>query len=399
MATGMRLWTVIAVGLMAILAVSLLPLEPPTTAYRSQLDRLDARRAGVLREVTALNVRLKRIRWVDSLRSEMASAREAGEAFAFGYAEGLEGEGAEWARETLAEAVSAEPGHDVYFGTFFVQERQGSYPGAARTYRPEAHGSEWYADRLPDGTPYCMQVISYDQAHPERTFTRYLSRGATSALGLCRLWLRYGEPGPEIRAWLAAGASAYAAAGEPTPEERAMLDGPLARQRRAMGSLLGGFLAVDLSTQSRRCVTGVAGACADLFFDPEVMQAEGRRSVRVGPEVARDVTPLVGSDAQDRSRVGYWFNGIAGMVFNELQRDFGRTAFEAFWRSEEPPARAFRTAFDADPDDWYRGEIAVVAGAPERGPLPRTATVGLLALVLLASAGVGVWTSRRRAVG
>ena len=111
-----------------------------------------------------------------------------------------------------------------------------------------------------DGTPYCLQI----QAQDEFSELRY--RYVPDA-GPCRLYARYGWPGPRVGEWLEAGGLRFAS-GERRPI--GVSDNPARTLLESVDAPVFGLRRlpmVDRYPPGGRCLAGSAADCAALVAD------------------------------------------------------------------------------------------------------------------------------------
>lgn len=273
-------------------------------------------------------------------------------------------------------------------GVFAVDGRIGR---GAHAPSATARREQFYAGTTERG-PYCMLVAVIGRA-PDSDSLRYelgtnvraARRGATSQpLGPCGYWLRYGQPGPTIGAWLDAGG--YAFATEASPAEPAA---PPASRRGVFGvrppsEWLSG------SARGEACLGGRPAACARAVLRP----AEGEASY-FAPR------PAPGPMATERSsfRPATPFGEGGQALLADLEREFGADRFASFWRSDAPPSEAFEAAFGRPLGEWVLDWAQARLGTEPRGPRLDLKTLALALLTLGALVGVAIAIGERRRVG
>jgi hypothetical protein len=238
-----------------------------------------------------------------------------------------------------------------------------------------------------EGRPYCLQVRIYVDTYGalESALRSRIAPLRDSAVGACRPYLEHGLPGRAVAQWLERGAIALATghgAPQPPPE--------LLRPPRAFLGMRA-FYGSDLPIEVESCMAGSAEACAALFVHPE-------RASRLAGAFAHEIaewSPAVSTGGPSPFR--HWLL-MYQYVLADLQAEFGREAFRAFWTSEADVATAFRTSFGVDAGTWLVSWINRTARVQPPGPaLPRRAsTGGLLTIALLL--GVAYAQQRRRRV-
>ena len=177
-----------------------------------------------------------------------------------------------------------------------------------------------------DSIPYCVVVWPVEREQhgdPHRNIRGRVTHAANYER--CSLWARYGAPGQHVLRWFDEGGASFAG------HDRGLMFGSyrLAGLRQANRREMRWYL--PLTAQS--CLSGRREHCADAIL------ARGRAA-----------TP------ENRQWLSYeWpmrlVPGEEGML-SDLQRQFGRERFEAFWKSNEPVEVAFRTAFGVELGDW-----------------------------------------------
>jgi hypothetical protein len=213
------------------------------------------------------------------------------------------------------------------------------------------------------------------------------------AVGACWYLAEFGEPGPEIRAWL--DSRYWDVASSVPPRHRALVSREGASEPgglldRVFGDLRGMFYGESVALE------GCAGR------RPELCEAAFLQS-----PYPPDLLPagVVGS-----GRLVYSSMAVSGAWILEVPRyasasllalmveDLGPARFTAFWTSTAPVAEAFQSVAGMSLGEWYRLQLLEqlrAAGYPEprRAPFWPSA-IGLLALAL----GGTLWRAKSRQV-
>lgn len=398
MATGLRTWLAVLAGGTA--AVALLGL-PPRDGTSPPPGATEARRAharDLRAELARLDDVLRRTRVADSLRTVIADLAGSPTGMTVGHPPGWEpSTRSRVVERRLSDEVGALPDRDgaVLLGAFWVPATQGGHPGVDPPPRPAS--PEWYGGELPDGGSYCAVVLPVlERGRRESAALEPALDG--HRLGPCAWWGRFGAPGPAVERWLAAGAVQY------TVRRRLRQDDLWYLEETARGVFGGPDQALAMNGPLRRCLDGVTPVCTAL------LTAGPGDAGLDGPARAAPVW-LQGADPGPRTQ-GYlgqlwrWPATLpmgvpSPVLLADLEREFGTGAVRAFWTSDEPVGRAFRTAFGTDAGSWTHrwlaGYYARARWALDPLPaLPATLSVAALLAVAAAMAG-GV--SRRRRLG
>jgi len=224
------------------------------------------------------------------------------------------------------------------------------------------------------GAPYC--AVSFD-ALTRLSARWYQSSLVVQPLGPCRLWARYGQPGPDVQNWLAHGAFDF------TRDADLLL--PLTDTLRGR-RIFGVPREQRVGWRLEACLQGDARGCRQALLEPTA-----------GEHVA---SAPAGVLATDRS---YWWWLEPGdpsvHLAAALEAEFGRERFEQFWTSTADVETAFRASFGLPLEAWAMRWLQGVFGRTPAGPrlAAPTLLLSLVTLGLLAAAVVAL--SRHRTAG
>lgn len=382
MAHGMKLWLTATLTGAAIVAAWRLPLAPfPAPEARTRPAEM-IRAAALNEEFRVTAEALRRVQWSDSLAPlSLAMARDG---VAFLYPDvGLNADQVTRLERLIRDEVEAVRASDMVFGYVLQSSEQNREADMGISARDR---TELFVGSL-ENRDYCLQVRVHKPDDVARTLATTLSgqshvRPTAGVAGMCRPFLRYGMPGPEIGAWLAEGGIALA--GEYGESEVPL---PLLAGRR---SLLGfsGFSPATRTPSGDRCLAGYAEACEALVMTP----------AEVNPSLARDLRVVRTSPVMS---IGTWGAGSQVLhdeeyMFHDLEQEFGADAFRAFWTSDQDVRTAFQRSFGVPLGDWVVSWVDRTIGVDEPGPaLSRTDSSGT-ALVIALLTGLAFLRIRRR---
>ncbi len=220
-------------------------------------------------------------------------------------------------------------------------------------------------------------------------------------VGPCGFYAVYGVPGPNIDRWLKSGAWIYGLRWRGVVPNRGY--GEYGNrwyvEGAPWGESAGMRVRAYLSTEGFSCLAGNGPACRTLVLDPRNSDYGGQ--YWSGLRAFRDAVRL--DESSVWSRPNYLtYVGLLGPQMPSLLSDMaialGPDKFTRFWKSDLPPADAFRAASGQEIEVWTQGWMRARYGEFERGPGVSlgSAALGVL-LALLALGGASV-TWRRRQV-
>lgn len=378
MAFGMKQWIAVTVAGMALAAAWRLPPEPaappdPSVRTAEQI-RLDAL-SGEARRTSEI---LFRTMWADSL-SALTVAGAADDGVAVMVPE--MGDAEEAQRQRLTERVQeqvdrrAPDGGAMAFG-YAVQPHNHRGKDGATSLRDR---TETYVGTR-DGVDYCLQVrVTHERLVTETVARRMTATDDRAAplsdeLGPCRFYLAFGFAGPPIQEWMERGAVEFALEGGAV-ESRPARDVPdLNVVQQAFLQFFYGVPIAPRGTGSLdvdRCLAGIESACADFFevADPDdLLTPQQQEVVRRSPATGIGSKFGVFSAMQDQR-----------YILADLEADFGREAFRAFWTSDEEVGEAFEAAFGMSTGEWMVRRVDRLVGIEEPGPgVSREASTGVM---------------------
>lgn len=359
-----RAYLLAGVMVMGLFALSL-DLTPPQPREWN-IDPVQTNVGRYSNQRSALSLQLQYALLADSLTSLLARERPEGGFLLSPHADGTV-DGAVWMERAGREAI--QEGSPARLGVFVVSSRAYRQPN-----QPRGPSDPFYLVGSHDGIPYCLSVHltsdgDYVVPAPTAGNVHLLD---VEMLGICAWVARYGVPGDAVSTLLrqTRGAVAF----PPAELEPWMVT----RYSRRLG-----IAVVDHCRQGSRdrCLRTFEGTLAVADRLPEW---EGTP--------AGSVDLLV--EPWWRLAEPHW-NGL----LVELEEEFGQEAMRRFWRSDEPVASSFRSAFGEDAAEWYRGRLTRIYGPLQAGPGARLRHV----LLALALAAAGLWVgsgqARRRRAG
>lgn len=383
MAFGMKQWIGVTLAGMALVAAWRLPPEPVEAPDRGVRTAEQIRFVALRSEVQRTSDVLFRIMWADSLSAlTVAGADDDGVAVMVPEL----GVAVDDQKRRLAERIReqrdrrAPDGPSMAFGYAIQPHNHRREDGA---FSPRDRTETYVGTR--DGVDYCLQV----RVTPERLVAETVAKRVTGAderaapssdeLGPCRFYLAYGFAGSRIQEWLEGGAVEFALEGdavEPIPavDETALYSAVDMVGIYAMRRGLFGTASVTrdvVSAKIDRCLAGLESACAEFF---ETGGSDYLLTPRQREVVRR--SPATG--------IGSKFGVFTAMrdqryILADLEADFGREAFRAFWTSDAEVGEAFEDAFGVSTGEWMVQRIDRLIGIDEPGPgVSRKASTGVM---------------------
>lgn len=387
MATGMKVWTGLAV--LGFLAVAAWMMPPSATVRRAagEMAPEEELARDLRREVRRSHDILQRTRWADSLTS-LALATAVDDVAVGGAPRSLQAGTVDSVRvrieDEMAMAGLEQPKAVV---GFFVQPRD--HAALERVRRDTRSASEIYMGES-DGTAYCLRVlVTGASVSPHNgEIRRYYwteNESFSNILGGCRVVAQYGLPGPSVRQWLERGALGFA-------DEPAY--GP-ARTAGWLGTPRHWPFGRSVPSWTRdlemdRCLAGVPASCETVVLDPLIRQGE----------VEADVLHVIEhSPVSGIGRVVFRspFGSADDYLLGDVAAEFGPERFEAFWTSEEDVPEAFEAAFGITLGEWVVAWSDTHFARTAAGPaISSTAASGTIILMTFCALFAGVWARRRR---
>ncbi len=377
MATRMRYGLgALAAGFATATLMLLWPAAPSDSRREPSAEEL--RYLELWTEVTHAHGILQARRWSDSLSALTLRTAENGLALGTPTLERVTPEGrAEWRQLHAAQLAALQPRDpDMLVGFFFQPVRHGSLEGVP-TFATGSRRQTYVGVR--EGSSYCLQVEPLPPGSAEfyRVDNADLRSPLGTDLGACRLYAKYGRPGPEVNAWLETGGLGLAYDASVTPPTNTLL-GPKATLPLSFGRNRPYSEHVVVA----RCLAEDRTACRQAVLDPQVLAARSSAD-RGDPAWLAANTPI--SHVADPHGAMTSFRQRSASMLADVEAEFGSEAFARFWRSSEPVPEAFQEAFGVELGDWVLGWADREIGRFRAGPAPRAATVGwsLLTLMLL----------------
>ena len=266
-----------------------------------------------------------------------------------------------------------------------VRNDYAEYPGSQIAFALPAPGTN----------QPCVAVLRVVLPHRRQmNFMRPIEQRAPELLGACAYYAAFGEPGTGIREWLASREFDLARGTDWTGSLELR-----PRQQRALWYIgvhpLTNWLNFNLAARQAspvflRCADGERSACAHLVLD-STLRAERARTRADRPNVVStrpDTTPLPSGLSWNAIVIDEF---LAGVVRSE-----GRQRFQQFWKSDQPPAQAFQSAFGEPLDVWTARWTRYVVGPTKRATHTTPLTVLVMALFVTASLLAGFRIADRR---
>lgn len=224
-------------------------------------------------------------------------------------------------------------------------------------------------------TPHCIVAAPLRPAPLDTVMVNFERSAADNAiLGPCRLWARYGAPGPNIGTWLERGGYDFAKRTIVSFYRRNDF-----KTRRLFGAsplMFYGSLAGDA------CFAGKTTACARGVLDsvPTVWRSDIDGVYALG------------------NRRELFVSGQEVML-HDAETEFGTERFARFWTSSADVSAAFHDAFGVELGIWVRDWFGKKYGARKAGPAVPVASLALSLLTIGALAGAAIFVGQRRHVG
>jgi hypothetical protein len=385
----MRYWLGAVAAVSAAVVVAFL-LPDARNDSRPEPSAEELRYMELWTEVTHAHGMLQARRWSDSLSALTVRTAEAGLALGTPTLERVTPEGmTEWRQIHEAQLAALQPRDPEMLVGFFLQPIR---HGALQNVPTFATGSrrQTYAGTR-DGSAYCLQVepLPPGTAMFYRVDNADLRSPLGTSLGACRLYAKYGVPGPQVNAWLEAGGLelAYDASTD-APTERLL--GP----RAGLPLPFGLNRPFSEHVAVARCLADDGASCAQAVTDPEVLAAKSS-ATRGDPAWLAANTPI--SHVADPHGALTSFKQRSASLLADLEAEFGPDAFARFWTSDEAVPEAFAAAFGMDLGEWVLGWSDDEIGHFRAGPSPTAATLGWSVLTLMLLTGfAGLKQVRRR---
>ena len=389
MAFGLKHWIgAVAVGAVVV-AIWQLPPEHFGEVTRPAPAAVELRHDELSSEFRVTARTLRRVRWADSLSALAIGTARDGVAFAMPPSEAVGTDLPVQLEEKVrtARAEFGDQGTGVVFGYFHQAHEHGRTPDMPWS---SLQRTETYVGTR-DGVDYCLQVRVRRTSSANAVLAEIAGVSSTppvsDVMGPCRFYLRHGMPGASIEAWLEGGGVAFAIEDgdkpEPSDETLATL-----KRNRAFGNGRLGPRARPIIVD--HCLAGDASACRSIFLDPSLALRAYERDIDLAQR-----SPALSVDA----RIGRGeFTRDGAYLLSDLEADFGREAFGAFWRSELPFEAAFEAAFDVTVETWVTDWIRRVDDPTQVSPaLSRSASSGTILAVAI-FVGLAFMRTRRRQV-
>jgi hypothetical protein len=398
-ASRVRIWAYGVAGVLALLAIILLPpgdvlLRFLVGTYRSNpADRTPAElvERNLGSELISSAMVLKRKRRLDTILS-LLDANSSGTApvrilpagvFQADTAEAL----LRLARMELDRSSPREQEMDVLVVGLDWQYGLEGYRGPDPGYYSDQN-KEWYM--LPHTAGGACVVLLPLFPRQSREWGLELASlndpaRTSQLLGPCRLYGRYGAPGKHLEEWLQAiGYVRAMYSARPREEERE----PLARRY-----VFGPFRAWGVDLTEEACIAGRVEACRTIFLgsgDPQDPYYRISASYQRRQELWMAYLPEL---LNPSFRVG----GLPDLLSN-LESWHGPDRFQRFWSSDRPVEEAFREAFGETPGEWVMEFERSLARVEPNGPgIPLTGLI-LTLVTLLGLTGLVALVAGRRQV-
>jgi hypothetical protein len=285
------------------------------------------------------------------------------------------------------ELVRAEASRDAFVG-LFIQPR--SLASLERVPRDGRVGDEIYLGER-EGQAFCYRVfgvnsrVSHQWGDLRRSHWTE-DQQHTNILGPCRLVARHGAPGTGVHAWLERGAIGFAYA--PTDDPLRLVYGFGEPIVPLFG--LGGMAWWTKSHDVVKCMSGIAEACTSALLDPSSAGGE----LQLDARYVAERSPVIGIRQTLR---GSPFATYDDYLLADLEAEFGRQRFGAFWTSDQELTVAFESAFGVPMGEWGASWVRAHVGGVDAGPgMPRSASTGTGLVVLLSALLAGFWARRRK---
>ena len=226
--------------------------------------------------------------------------------------------------------------------------------------------------------------------------------GARNWIGPCGFYATYGVPGHNIDRWLRSGAWAFGTVWRGSPSPRFNADRywyPRAERSIPWADAAGFPMRHLISIAGYGCLTGNRAACRPLVLDPQ------------GNDVGSDGNRGAAFRAVRLDGVSVWSRGTAlsnrypgilgpsmANILMDMSTTLGPDKFGRFWKSDLPPADAFRAATGTEIEDWTMRWMRNTYGEFGRGPRVTVWSAMLGAALALLALGLASVTWRRRQV-
>jgi hypothetical protein len=382
METRMKGWLALVVGASAAVAANLLPPEPIVIADERSPEVI--RLADLTHELRRAHGVLQLTRWSDSL----SALTMASDDIAFGMPAAVTATPeavAAWQTAYRTRVDGLAPRDErVRLGVFVQPVTHALVPDA--TLGPVTGHLTFAGER--EGTPYCFVVRTHVGTRPITDADLRSWRQAD--LGSCRIYASYGPPGPEVAAWLEAGAWGFAASTE-EPEDDLWLSDQTSIDLPVLWTVRHPLTWQNLAVHG--CLAGDARSCQRAVTEPALLASVEEDQTWVATH-----SP-VSSYREGWGRMQPPFAYLDDTLLADVESEFGTDAFARFWSSSEPVPTAFQNAFGVDMGQWVLDWVDAEVGLFQAGPgVPKGALpMSLLTMTLLAAGATAV--SMRRRVG
>lgn len=368
MAFTMKHWLGAVFAGFAIVAIWNLPPSLLSTDDYGVMNAEQLRSKKVEHEYRVTAEVYRRVVWTDSLLP-LVTAPTAPEVDVLYLAdESLpEAQKARYLERVESEVRALEPSGDVRFALVLLDRSLGvrSDMGPGVIERAEYFAGEEH------GQKYCMLVRPVESRRIVRTVAQELARTdratpVSNSIGLCALYVRHGMPGSNIQQWISGGAATLGQ--ERGYDDRTDLRIPA---RSFFGRRWG-----NRPFHLDRCIARDASSCAEAFQIPRGLNEIAGRNVEI---VAKSHAVWIGSWSSYQS-----IAADDAFMLADLEEEFGRDAFTAFWTSDAEVLPAFQDAFGLSAGEWVVSWISERYEVEGRGAtLNRAATSGSVLMILL----------------
>lgn len=403
MAPRMKVWLGLVLG--GILLVGLWGLPPKSyeewqgARWGRDREEVPERRAfrQVRTEAWGKNRLFQLLQWRDSVEALAGTARENGRLWSVALPDpapehllpGLEA-------AVLAQIAAEDIGVPrVPVGVVLMEGRTGTHPSVPNGSFDLSLDSEVYVG-LEAGSPYCYLVKAYlgndtalEGSWADLVWAPADSSAPPNPLGPCAFHAKYGTPGPGVFQWLADGHYAMTLGGSRFRKGREA-GGEGGRAIPALGRRT---LWSEGSPDAEACLAGKVEGCRRALFGDWVPYLRAWWT-DPGDRIVDDhglVVPI--------QSFGYFlpFGGREYGLLLDLEAEFGRQRFQAFWSSDLDVEEAFRQAFGGGFPEWVMGWGQARFGKSEVGanvPL-EAALLSFLAIGVLSGAALLLGRRRR----
>ncbi len=382
-----RFWLAGATGVCAIIAVTLLPPQPPESHRRAQRltpERVAAQSIGY--QLTTARRQLAVLEKRDAVLSRLSRERTdpnepvicAHSAFPAPLLEAMETElRAVWRRNTSSNGIR------LAIDVDYVTDEQ-------------SRAGVWYLlPHATDGSTCLISVtagrrqsVSLDEGVHPADLLELLGWANSISRGPCIFYAAFGTPGPDIERWLDSRDFAFARladwdTGQQPSDERGTPVG--------VGALLGLLR-----------IRGTVGAW-------DAMACAGGRQERCRAIMLADAGSQLSSSRYNweprmpgyvaANSWGYVFRSATAYFLSDVVREVGVDRFKEFWTSDLPVDRAFASVVGRDIGEWTSDWLAERIGRQDFGPGVRAGEVFVVILLAGIGALAGAYVSEKRKTG